>query len=181
MTETKYILTGDEPHWSGDVIRNVYPKNKFPMVVTYLRKSFGAISDVYQGVDDLTERYYVISGTPVKKAAGGKVEYTFVGKGGDKTVISPENYICIKPTYVNWDAAKALFDPVDKPEHYNTNLPEGVEAIDIIAAQTENLSGLRAVCHANVLKYALRWQKKNGVEDLKKARYYIDRLIGELE
>lgn len=33
---------------------------------------------------------------------------------------------------------------------------------------------------ANVIKYISRWKKKNGVEDLKKARWYIDRLI-ELE
>ena len=72
------------------------------------------------------------------------------------------------------------FDVVSKPEHYNTNLPEGVEVIDIIEAQTTHLSGIRAVCQANLIKYTLRWQKKNGVEDLKKARYYLDRLIGEL-
>lgn len=80
--------------------------------------------------------------------------------------------------YVKGDSK---FDVVAKPEHYNTNLPEGVEVIDIIEAQTAHLSGIRAVCQANLIKYALRWQKKNGVEDLKKARYYIDRLIGELE
>ena len=72
------------------------------------------------------------------------------------------------------------FDVVDKPEHYNTNLPEGVEVIDIIAAQTAPLSGMQAVAQANVIKYVLRWQKKNGVEDLKKARFYLDQLIGEL-
>ena len=72
------------------------------------------------------------------------------------------------------------FDVVDKPEHYNTNLPEGVEVIDIIAAQTAGLFGIRAVCQANVIKYVLRWQKKNGVQDLEKARFYLDRLIGEL-
>ena len=32
----------------------------------------------------------------------------------------------------------------------------------------------------NVLKYLTRWKKKNGIEDLKKARHYIDLLI-ELE
>ena len=72
------------------------------------------------------------------------------------------------------------FDVVDKPEHYNTNLPEGIEVIDIIAAQTAPLSGMQAVAQANVIKYVLRWQKKNGVQDLEKARYYLDRLIGEL-
>ena len=72
------------------------------------------------------------------------------------------------------------FDVVDKPEHYNTNLPEGIEVIDIIAAQTAPLSGMQAVAQANVIKYTLRWQKKNGVQDLEKARFYLDRLIGEL-
>lgn len=181
MTETKYILTGDEPHWSGDAIRNIYPETKFPLIVTYDGTGHLGGTEVYRDVDAPFYLYYVNTGTDVKEAAGGKVEYAFVGKDGDKTVISPTNYVCIKPTYVNFEAMKSLFDPVDKPEHYNTNLPEGVEAIDIIAAQVEHLSGLRAVCHANLLKYALRWQKKNGVEDLKKARTYIDWLIEEIE
>ena len=72
------------------------------------------------------------------------------------------------------------FDVVQKPEHYNTNLPEGVEVIDIIATQTAPLSGMQAVAQANVIKYVLRWQKKNGVQDLEKARFYLNRLIGEL-
>jgi hypothetical protein len=31
----------------------------------------------------------------------------------------------------------------------------------------------------NVLKYVVRYQKKNGIEDLRKAREYLDRLISE--
>ena len=85
--------------------------------------------------------------------------------------------------YVRDDSAtdtETAYDVVQKPEHYNTNLPEGVEVIDIIAAQTAPLSGMQAVAQANVIKYVLRWQKKNGVQDLEKARFYLDRLIGEL-
>ena len=33
----------------------------------------------------------------------------------------------------------------------------------------------------NVIKYMARWQKKNGLEDLKKARHYLDKLIEEVE
>ena len=84
----------------------------------------------------------------------------------------------------NWSiyvkGTETAYDVVQKPEHYNTNLPEGVEVIDIIAAQTAPLSGMQAVAQANVIKYTLRWQKKNGVQDLEKARFYLDRLIGEL-
>lgn len=82
--------------------------------------------------------------------------------------------------YVRGTETETDFDVVDKPEHYNTNLPEGVEVIDIIAAQTAPLSGMQAVAQANVIKYVLRWQKKNGVQDLEKARFYLNRLIGEL-
>ena len=82
--------------------------------------------------------------------------------------------------YVKCTGTETAYDVVQKPEHYNTNLPEGVEVIDIIAAQTAPLSGMQAVAQANVIKYVLRWQKKNGVQDLEKARFYLDRLIGEL-
>ena len=85
--------------------------------------------------------------------------------------------IYVKGTETETETA---YDVVQKPEHYNTNLPEGVEVIDIIAAQTAPLSGMQAVAQANVIKYTLRWQKKNGVQDLEKARFYLDRLIGEL-
>ena len=82
--------------------------------------------------------------------------------------------------YVKGTETETNFDVIQKAEHYNTNLPESVEVIDIIAAQTADLSGMQAFAQANVVKYVLRWQKKNGVQDLEKARYYIDRLIGEL-
>jgi len=36
-------------------------------------------------------------------------------------------------------------------------------------------------CEGNVLKYISRWKSKNGVEDLKKARHYIDMLIDDIE
>ncbi len=32
-------------------------------------------------------------------------------------------------------------------------------------------------CEANVVKYVTRWRSKGGVEDLKKARHYLDLLI----
>lgn len=73
---------------------------------------------------------------------------------------------------------KLVEDLVNHPEHYKAK--NGLEAIDMIAAFTEGLQGMNAVCTANALKYLCRWHKKNGVEDLKKARWYIDYLIAEL-
>jgi len=36
-------------------------------------------------------------------------------------------------------------------------------------------------CQGNVIKYVMRYKEKNGLEDLKKAKVYIDYLIQELE
>lgn len=189
MTETKYVLTGDEPHWTGETVREFYPGAKFPLVVAFARKGFRGCSDVYRDVGDPLELYYVNEGTPVKEAeeSVGRKLWAFVTKDGERismpTPVSYDFSFYETPTTSNRAELNTGlgFDVVEKAEHYNTNLPEGVEAIDIIAAQVESLYGIRAFCHANLLKYALRWQKKNGVEDLKKARYYIDRLIEEIE
>lgn len=69
-------------------------------------------------------------------------------------------------------------DNVNHPEHYTQG---GIECIDALAAATINLQGLEAVCTANAIKYLWRWKGKNGVEDLKKAKWYINRLIREAE
>jgi hypothetical protein len=52
-----------------------------------------------------------------------------------------------------------------------------VECIDALEAATINLQGLDAVCTANAIKYLWRWKEKSGVEDLKKAMWYIEKLI----
>jgi len=64
------------------------------------------------------------------------------------------------------------------PQHYKRG---GLECIDVIAAATEGLQGMDAVCTANIIKYVFRWKQKNGVEDLNKARWYLDRLIANQE
>lgn len=69
-------------------------------------------------------------------------------------------------------------DMVNHPPHYNVN---GFEVIDIIKAFTEGLNGIAAVDTGNAIKYILRWHNKNGVEDLKKAKWYIEHLINLLE
>jgi len=67
-------------------------------------------------------------------------------------------------------------DPVN-PSHYK-QLP--AETIDIIEAAITNAPNNKAAgLHWQVLKYALRCWFKNGIQDLKKARWYLDRLIQE--
>ena len=66
-------------------------------------------------------------------------------------------------------------DPVNRPSHYQSK--NGLETIQVIEAFTDGLEGMEAVDTANVLKYVCRWKKKNGVEDLKKAQWYLENLI----
>jgi hypothetical protein len=67
---------------------------------------------------------------------------------------------------------------IDHPAHYTAG---GIECIDAIAAATVGLGGIEAFCTANAIKYLWRWKRKNGVEDLQKAKWYINRLIIEME
>tara|TARA_A100001015_G_scaffold261371_1_gene306848 strand:+ start:444 stop:746 length:303 start_codon:yes stop_codon:yes gene_type:complete len=67
-------------------------------------------------------------------------------------------------------------DPVTKPDHYNKG---GIEAIDYIKQQLG--PAFQFYCAGNVMKYMHRYRYKNGVEDVKKARVYLDWLIKELE
>ena len=71
-----------------------------------------------------------------------------------------------------------MTDNVNHPAHYTAG---AIECIDALAAATEGLQGIEAVCTANAIKYLWRWKRKNGVEDLKKAIWYTERLIKEME
>lgn len=73
----------------------------------------------------------------------------------------------------------ATDDPmVNHPSHYQSN---GLEAIDVIEAMTDGLNGIEACDTGNALKYLMRWKKKNGLQDLRKAVWYIQHLINHLE
>ena len=63
-------------------------------------------------------------------------------------------------------------DTVNHPPHYNKG---GLEAIDYIEQQLED--GFADYLEGNVLKYIHRWRYKNGIEDLKKAEWYLKKLI----
>ena len=65
-------------------------------------------------------------------------------------------------------------DPVNHPSHYKGN---GVECIDCIASAVSGLDGFHGFCAGNAIKYIFRFSHKNGIEDLRKAEWYIDRLI----
>ena len=75
--------------------------------------------------------------------------------------------------------ARNGFDMVNHPSHYKAK--NGMEVIDVIEAFTANLEGYEATHTGNVIKYICRWKEKNGLEDLKKAQWYLNRLIENIE
>lgn len=66
-------------------------------------------------------------------------------------------------------------EKVNHPEHYQSI--KGIECIDVMEAFTEGLEGIEAVDTAQVIKYICRWKKKNGLEDLEKAEFYLCHLM----
>lgn len=84
--------------------------------------------------------------------------------------------------YMQLNSETGTMKPVDNvnhPQHYQSK--SGLETIDVIEAFTEGLVGGEATNTGNVLKYMCRWKNKNGLEDLKKARWYLNRLIDIVE
>ncbi len=70
-------------------------------------------------------------------------------------------------------------DILDKinPEHYKVG---GIETFDYIKAKLSP-SQLAGFCKGNIIKYVSRADHKNKVEDLKKAKWYLDKLIEEID
>lgn len=67
-------------------------------------------------------------------------------------------------------------DMVNNPAHYNEAT---IETIDVIESVTQD--GFESYLQGNILKYICRYKYKNGVEDLEKARWYLNRLIEVIE
>lgn len=89
----------------------------------------------------------------------------------EKTVNTIEKKITLKEL-------QEIKNNVEHPQHYTNGK---YECINVIEDVTKDLTGLEAVCTANVIKYMWRWKLKNGVEDLKKARWYLNKLIDNTE
>lgn len=73
------------------------------------------------------------------------------------------------------DNPYAKKETVNHPSHYQST--NGLEVIDVMKSFTEDLKGIEAVDTVQIIKYICRWKKKNGLEDLKKAEWYLNHLI----
>lgn len=69
------------------------------------------------------------------------------------------------------------FDPVNKPIHYNQGSIECINAIEASMSKEQ----FAAYCKGNVMKYLWRYEQKNKGQDLRKAEWYLQRLINTVE
>ena len=107
------------------------------------------------------------------------------GRGGDDAVSQTTWFapveeisdcpggICPVPWAVKEETPKVIPDTVDHPPHYTEG---GIECIEAIEAQLTP-EAYEGYLQGNCAKYLWRWNNKGGVTDLKKCRWYLDRLI----
>lgn len=93
--------------------------------------------------------------------------YVVDNTGGSEYIIDMDDVISI----VSFN--KKSEDSLEKPLRYTSK--GKLECWDVIIDQKMNF------LEGNIIKYVWRYKSKNGVEDLKKARVYLDKLISELE
>ena len=77
-------------------------------------------------------------------------------------------------------------DSVQKPKHYMLIPDQYIEVRDVCKAMSEKISskGYSAMLvsdYVQMLQYLLRWQDKNGLEDLEKAEWYLKQIIKSLK
>jgi len=92
--------------------------------------------------------------------------------------MSKRNYVQLSFSDLGLPAQQGLVeDFVNHPPHYTQGSIETIDYMESCLSAEEFCGG----CKMNVLKYVSREKHKNGLEDLKKAKWYLDRLIVYLE
>lgn len=97
-------------------------------------------------------------------------------------MLTPEEYI--KRIYYGANGT-SMNDIVNKPKHYI--LMDNLEVRDVLAALVDKMrhdddqvvpgNALFESDYVQMMQYLMRFMDKNGVEDLRKARWYLEKLI----
>jgi hypothetical protein len=93
-----------------------------------------------------------------------------------------------------WPSFESNYDTVNKPKHYMlfdqgdvtgyAYAMKGIEVRDVIEKLVDKLppmQGMTVSDYVQMMQYLMRFMDKNGVEDLEKARWYLDKIIQSLE
>lgn len=66
-----------------------------------------------------------------------------------------------------------MTDNVNHPAHYETGKFESIE----VMLETQGVEAVLNFCQCNAFKYLYRAKRKNGLEDMKKAVWYLNKYI----
>ena len=97
-----------------------------------------------------------------------------VGEYGCEVWIAKSKCKPVEPEAVG---KQSLTSDAVNPSHYNQGPIKCIDAMQIVLTAEE----YRGFLKGNAIKYLWREENKNGIEDLKKAKWYLDRLIQEEE
>ena len=85
---------------------------------------------------------------------------------------------------LNGTTAEDMYNVISKPKHYMLFEEEGIEVRDVIEKlvgkfelTSMGYSYMFAADYVQLMQYLMRFMDKNGKEDLKKARWYLDKMI----
>lgn len=95
-----------------------------------------------------------------------------------KTWTIDDNYDFYSLPDENEENKKTLYDKINHPSHYTYG---EIEVIEFIEQVTKDYKPELAFAIGNAIKYISRANRKNGKEDLDKARWYLNRAFGKWE
>jgi hypothetical protein len=124
-------------------------------------------------LDTMATQTYKIGVEGVEGSYG--IDIMTIGGGGGSY---DDCLMDVNPIDLGWDDNEIRVEKVNHPSHYNQG---SIECIDAIESATKGLSGVDSFCTGNSIKYMWRWKQKGGLDDLKKAKWYIERLITRWE
>lgn len=93
-------------------------------------------------------------------------------------------------TWISNEDFPTDYDVVSKPKHYMMFEEQGIEVRDVIeklvdkiykSYETPKNMPMALADYVQMMQYLMRFMDKNGVEDLKKARWYLDKLVEAYE
>lgn len=130
------------------------------------------------------QEFYYIKGAKACASALKRTKYSVTLKAGrlmrqGYEFKKPEEENALSGTDKNGVELSSVENNVKSPKHYRL---EGlnIESIDVIKA-TLGKEGFKAFCKGNIMKYLIRAEKKNGLEDYKKAQIYLGWYLKECE
>lgn len=126
-------------------------------------------------VDDLKERLYEHMDNMLTGDGADEINTAPFGTGllGNTSVLD-EQHIILKEMGERLDKEMTEnADMVNSPAHYNTGNIETIDAIE----ESMSAEGFCDYLKGNIMKYIWRYRDKGGLQDLKKAEWYLQRLI----